>query len=292
MQSSRKYLYNSKVVEEYNLPNGFESRGFLYADGFFETFRCIEGRLPLFNLHHARIIASAEAYKMEVPIWLKKEDLKELLLQLYKASNLSGDARIRLTIFRDGDGRYTPTINTATAIGSIEHIDGRGYEINENGIVIGLYQDLLKTPSSISNYKNLHSHLYVQAGNYAKKKGLGDVLILNDNNQLIEAISSNIFLVLDGALHTPKLESGPVGGVMRAAVINLAIALGIKVYECNLEAHELLKADEVFLTNALHGIQWVASYRTKRYFNKTALMLLEELNKVVLPNAYDLTTKT
>ena len=197
---------------------------------------------------------------------------------------MSGDARIRLTIFRDGDGRFAPTTNTATAIGSIEHIDGRGYEIHENGIAIGLYQDLQKTPSRISNYKNLHSQLYVQAGNYAREKGLGDVLILNNHNQLIEAISSNIFLVLNGALHTPKLESGPVGGVMRAAVINLAIALGIKVYECNLEAHELIKADEVFLTNALNGIQWVASYRTKRYFNKTALMLLEELNKVVLPS--------
>ena len=69
----------------------------------------------------------------------------------------------------------------------------RGYEINENGIAIGLYQDLQKTPSSICNFKNIHSRIYVQAGNYAREKGLEDVLILNDHNQLIEAISSNIF---------------------------------------------------------------------------------------------------
>ena len=65
---------------------------------------------------------------------------------------------------------------------------------------------------------------------------------------------------------------------MRAAVINLAIELGVKVYECNLHAHELLKADEVFLTNAVSGIQWVASYRTKRYFNNTANTLLKAFN--------------
>ena len=152
------------------------------------------------------------------------------------------DARIRLTIYRDGKGRFTPTTNFATAIASIEPIDGSGYQLNEKGIAIGLYQDLVKTPSRISNFKNLHSQLYVQAGNYALEKGLGDVLILNDFNQLIEATSSNIFLVLNGALHTPKLDSGPVGGVMRAAIINLAIELEIKVYECNLEAHELIKA--------------------------------------------------
>ena len=278
----RKYLYNSEIVDEYNLPNGFESRGFLYADGFFETIRCINGSIPLFHLHYRRIVASSKAYRMDIPEWMEEDSLKSLLENLYVQSNLSGDARIRLTIYRSGDGRFTPTSNEATAIASIEHVNGKGFELNDKGIAIGLYQDLEKTPSRISNFKNLHSQLYVQAGNYAAEQGLGDVLILNDCNQLIEATYSNVFLVLDGALHTPKLEAGPVGGVMRAAVINLALKLGIKVYECNLEAHELIKADEVFLTNALKGIQWVASYRTKRYFNKTANMLLEEYNSALL----------
>lgn len=278
----RKYLYNSEIVDEHNLPNGFESRGFLYADGFFETIRCINGSIPLFYLHYSRIVASSKAYRMDIPEWMEEDSLKSLLESLYVQSNHSGDARIRLTIFRSGDGRFTPTSNKATAIASIEHVDGNGFELNDKGIAIGLYQDLAKTPSRISNFKNLHSQLYVQAGNYAAEQGLGDVLILNDFNHLIEATSSNIFLVLDGALHTPKLEAGPVGGVMRAAVINLALKLGIKVYECNLEAHELIKADEVFLTNALKGIQWVASYRTKRYFNKTANMLLDEFNSALL----------
>jgi branched-chain amino acid aminotransferase len=220
---------------------------------------------------------------MELPDWMQENALKSLLEDLYTESVLDGDARIRLTIYRDGEGRFTPTTNLATAVASLEHTDGIGFELNEKGIAIGLYQDLAKTPSRISNLKNLHSQLYVQAGNYAKNNGLGDVLILNDFNQLIEATSSNIFLVLNGALHTPKLEAGPVGGVMRAAVINLALKLNIKVYECNLEAHELIKADEVFLTNALKGIQWVASFRTKRYFNKVAAMLLDELNNDISP---------
>ncbi len=276
--SSRKYLYNGTIVDEQQLPNGFESRGFLYADGFFETIRCVGGNIPLFHLHYGRIVDSSKEYKMDLPLWMQEDELKQLLQSLYIESELLGDARIRLTIFRDGEGRFTPETNNATCIASIEYIEGDGFELNEKGIAIGLFQDLAKTPSRISNFKNLHSQLYVQAGNYARENGLGDVLILNDYNQLIEATSSNIFLVLNGALHTPKLEAGPVGGVMRAAVINLALKLGIKVYECNLEAHELIKADEVFLTNALMGIQWVASYRTKRYFNKIASMLLEELN--------------
>jgi len=282
---SRKFLFNGEVVDENQLPNAFESRGFLYADGFFETIRCISGEFPLFHLHYGRIIKSADAYKMELPDWMKEDELLSLLKDLYAKSFINGDARIRLTIYRDGDGMYTPATNFATAVASIEYIEGLGYDLNEKGLAIGLYQDLAKTPSRISNFKNLHCQLYVQAGNYAKEQGLGDVLILNDFNQLIEATSSNIFLVLHGALHTPKLESGPVGGVLRAAIINLAIELGIKVYESNLEAHELIKADEVFLTNAVKGIQWVASFRTKRYFNKYASMLVNELNKRLTPDA-------
>ena len=276
---SRKYMHNGLIVDESQLPNAFESRGFLYADGFFETIRCVRGRLPLFHLHHARITNSAEAYKMDLPDWMQEPELQGILEQLYIESGFHEDARIRLTIYRDGQGRFAPETNMANSVASIEQVEGNGFELNDRGIAIGLYQDLAKTPSRISNLKNLHSQLYVQAGNYASENDLGDVLILNDFNQLIEATSSNIFLVFNGALHTPKLESGPVGGVMRAAVINLALKLGIKVYECNLEAHELIKADEVFLTNALRGIQWVASFRTKRYFNKIASMLLEELNR-------------
>lgn len=277
MHNGNKYLLNAVIIDESRLPKAFDNRGFLYADGFFETIRSIEGRIPLFDLHHGRIIDSLSAYQMEMPAWLEKDALLHHLEELYKESNLLGDARIRLTIYRNGDGRYTPDSNLASGIASIEQLDGNGFELNDKGIAIGLYQDLAKTTSRFSNFKNLHSQLFIQAGIYAERNGLGDVLILNDHNQLIEATSSNIFLVLGGALHTPKLEAGPVGGVMRAAIINLAISLNIKVYECNLEAHELIKADEVFLTNAVNGIQWVASFRTKRYFNKTASMLLSNL---------------
>ena len=39
---SRKYMHNGLIVDESQLPNAFESRGFLYADGFFETIRMLE----------------------------------------------------------------------------------------------------------------------------------------------------------------------------------------------------------------------------------------------------------
>ena len=78
----RKFLFNGEIVDENQLPNAFESRGFLYADGFFETIRCISGEFPLFQLHYGRIIKSADAYKMELPDWMQEDELLSLLKDL------------------------------------------------------------------------------------------------------------------------------------------------------------------------------------------------------------------
>lgn len=66
---------------------------------------------------------------------------------------------------------------------------------------------------------------------------------------------------------------------MRAQVINLALANGIKVYECSLNPQNLLAADELFFTNAVRGINWVGGYRTKRYAHKLSGHLVELLVK-------------
>lgn len=283
MFDGKKYMYDGNIVDSNGLPTPFENRGFLYADGFFESIRVIDGTIPLFKLHHGRILDSLETYKMEAPEWLNAEQLENLLIELHKSRVIKGDSRIRLTIYRSGAGKFTPESNIATGFASIEDIDNEGYTLNEKGLAIGLYQELSKTPSRYAHFKNLHSQLYIQAGIYAKEQGLDDVIILNDENNLIETINSNIFLVVGGALYTPSLEYGAVGGVMRATVMNMALEMGVKIFESKLAPQDLVKADEVFLTNAVKGIQWVASYRTKRYFNKTSSLLTEHLRSLTNP---------
>jgi len=108
---------------------------------------------------------------------------------------------------------------------------------------------------------------------------LDTALIQNDRMGIIESTSSNLFLVSNGVLYTPGLDGGATAGIMRAQIINLALASGMKVYECNLTPQNMLIADEVFLTNAVQGIQWVGSYRTKRYFNATIQSLMRDLNR-------------
>ena len=82
----------------------------------------------------------------------------------------------------------------------------------------------------------------------------------------------------NGVLYTPPLEDGCIGGIMRMNVINTAIENSITVYENTLSPQNLLAADEIFLTNAIQGIQWVGGYKSKRYFNKISKKILELIN--------------
>jgi branched-chain amino acid aminotransferase len=106
------------------------------------------------------------------------------------------------------------------------------------------------------------------------------VFLINQNRYLCEANSSNIFVWYQNHLYTPALSEGCVEGVMRRVVIQLALDNNIPVTEAQINPEILNAADEVFLTNATKGIQWVMGYGVKRYFNRISKALMDELNKL------------
>jgi branched-chain amino acid aminotransferase len=136
----------------------------------------------------------------------------------------------------------------------------------------------MKPKNKYSSFKTTNAYFYVNAIIDAKQKGLGDNLLVNEKNNIIESTNSNFFIVSNGVLYTPPLSSGCVGGTMRMKVINLALENGIKVYESSITAGHLLSCDEIILTNAIQGVKWVRSYKTKRFFHKISDKMIELLN--------------
>jgi branched-chain amino acid aminotransferase len=84
--------------------------------------------------------------------------------------------------------------------------------------------------------------------------------------------------VSNGVLYTPGLDEGCLAGTMRMQIINIALANGIKVYECAILPQNVLAADEILITNAIRGINWIGGYRTKRFHNNMARKLVVLLN--------------
>ena len=155
------------------------------------------------------------------------------------------------------------------------------YALNEKGLSVDIYPEMKCTPNHLTKFKNIASSIYIQSGLWARENNLDTALIQNDRMGIIESTASNLFLVSNGVLYTPGLDGGATAGIMRTEIINIALKAGMKVYECNLTPQNLLIADEVFLSNAVQGLRWVGSYRTKRYFNSTTQQLVRALNDLV-----------
>ena len=276
------YIVNGKLTDDSALPNPIQNRGFRFADGFFETIRIVHGRAQHLQLHFNRITNSLQAHRINKPIEFDLISFSHAIDVLVQANGLDQGGRIRASFLRDGGGRYTPQSNDLMWVAECESMDQNEFCINEKGISVDLFSDMRKPASPLANFKNIAATLYVQAAIWAESKGLDDALVSNEQYNVIESSRSNIFLVSNGVLYTSGLDSGPVGGVMRAAIINVALANQYKVYECNLTPQELLRADELFLSNAIIGIQWVSSYRTKRYYNQTSKDLVQLINESLI----------
>lgn len=272
-------LINGEFSTDSELPFSHFNRGFLYSDGFFETVRICNGIPQHLELHWDRISLSLRAHRIENKEGLTEKQLGLRLQELCARNAIHQGARVRITFFRNGGGRYRPESNEMAWIATVEPLKDNLFVSEEKGLNVDLYSGMQKQVNPLSNFKNLSSSLYIQAALWAEEQGLDEALIQNEACNVIESSHSNLFLVSNGALYTPGLDSGPVGGIMRASTINLALRQGYKVYECNITSNEMMAADEMFLTNTIRGIQWIASFKDRRYFHSTSKELLKLMNE-------------
>lgn len=254
------------------------NRGFKFGDGLFESMRMCNGKLQLADEHADRLKAGMKALKMDGYNLLDAYFLRQKTAELQRKNKLQGNLRFRLSIYRDGDGLYTPTSNKTGYLLEVSTLDQINYELNQKGLIIDVYDEIPKAVNKLSNYKTSNALLYVMAGLFQKHHRLDEALLLNQNGFLCESTSSNIFVVYQKQIYTPALSEGCVAGVMRTNIIRLARMENLQIIEAQINPEILNEAEEVFLTNATGGIRWVMGYGRKRYFNEVAKNLSLKLN--------------
>jgi branched-subunit amino acid aminotransferase/4-amino-4-deoxychorismate lyase len=258
-----------------------DNRAFHYADGVFESIRVLHGKPLFLDAHWARLVEGLKTLQIEQPKNLDRHSMERYILELVEKCELPS-GRCRLTVFRDAPGYYRPKAHTGAFTLELKPVPQEVYTLNHQGLTVDLYPDMRKTVNALAVHKTLGCQIYVMSSLWCMDRAQDDCLLQNDRGNIIESSSGNIFIVSNGVLYTPALSDGCLGGVMRMQVINLAIENGIKVYECSLNPQNLLAADELFLTNATRGLQWVGAYRTKRYAHRMALHLTDLLVKKCL----------
>jgi aminodeoxychorismate lyase len=273
------FIHNGQPVAAEALTLTRDNRAFYYGDGFFETIRLINGRGIHLADHLDRMNRSFQFLQIEPPFPVEESSLETLLEQGARANHIKEGGRVRVTFYRESGGYYTPNHDKCGYILECYPLEDNYFELNRKGLHIDLYSQNLKPVLPLNSLKTLNSLIYVLAGIYARNNHCDDALIMNEGDNIIESTSSNIFVVKGDMIFTPGLDEGCIPGVMRRNI--LKIIENKSPYEVrreSLKQRDLLAADEIFLTNAIRGIQWVVAFREKRYYNKVSAHLAHLLN--------------
>lgn len=256
------------------------NRGFKFGDGLFESMRMVNHKLQFADLHADRLTAGMKALKIDGHVLMDDYFLRQKTADLVKKNKWNGNARFRLSVYRQGAGVYTPESNKSGYVLEGIPLKATEYELNAKGLIIDVYDEMTKSINKLSNFKTSNALLYVMAGLFKTQNRLDEAIILNQNGFLCESISSNIFVVYDKQIYTPALTEGCVGGVMRSTVMQICKMNDIPLIEAQISPEILKEAEEVFITNATQGIQWIMGYGRKRYFNEFSKFLIEKLNAI------------
>lgn len=258
------------------------NRAFKYGDAVFETIKVVNGTILFWEDHYFRLMASMRIVRMEIPMEFTMEFLEAQIVNVVEVNALlNAPARVRMTVFRDAPGLYTPENNDVSYFIEANPLKETTYKLSNDLCVVDLFKDHYITPQLLSTLKTTNRVLNVIAGVFAKENDLNNCLLLNSNKQVVEAINGNIFLVKGNVVKTPPLEDGCIKGIMRKQLIEVIGKLeGFSIEEASISPFELQKADELFTTNVIQGVTSITKYRKKNFENTVASLLVTEINKL------------
>lgn len=234
--------------------------GFLYGMGVFETFRTYGGgKVWLANRHAARLTEACAmlGIRYAVDAARLEREAAELL-----AANGLADGYVRWSVSAGvGDiGLRIAPYETPNEIVYVKPL-AADEPATRPGKPLRLLHLPRSAPETGSDKPRLKSFHYMN--NMAAKKELVETgaapnaegLFLDGRGYVCEGLVSNVFWLKDGALHTPSLEAGPLPGITRGFVLELARdRFRLPVREGLYRWEQIWEADELFLTNSVQEI--------------------------------------
>ena len=258
---------NGKLVPRSEARLSPFDRGFLYGYGLFETMRAYNGHIFRLDSHLTRLRCSAESIGLthnDLTTEEGKQRLKAACAATLEANEL-GDARVRLTVSAGEDNMMADAYASPmpTVLITARHLDPLPPEKYRTGFRAALSFLRRNSQSPLSRLKSTCYLENILARDTARASGYDEAIFLNEQGNLAEGSTTNIFLVNNGELITPSFESGILPGITREVVLEIARAASIKACERCVEASELADADEAFATNSIVEIMPVTRFEGK-----------------------------
>ena len=253
-------ILNGQALDRLPEPLALVQRGLFYGDTLFESIRVFGGRIPLWEQHWARLTAGLRVMGYAIPAYWTGHYFKEQVLRA-----AGPNARVRWTVWRSPGGLYAPENNVPNFLLTAQVLESEVYEWNKTGISLGLCSVVRLPVDTLSGLKTLNAPRYVVAAQEAHTAGWDEAILLNMHDRVCETTGSNLFWLEDSVFCTPPLSEGCVTGTLRSLLLALMPGWGYDVQEKAATFARLLQADELFLTNAVRGIQWVRECHEKKF---------------------------
>ncbi|MFM2266508.1 MAG: hypothetical protein RLZ77_1928 [Bacteroidota bacterium] len=258
------------------------NRAFLYGDGVFETIKVAHGKVLFLEDHYFRLMATMRIVRMKIPVTFTMEFFEAELLKTAAANSCTDAARVRCTVYRNTGGYYLPQTNTVSYHIQATALSSASYTLSTEPYEVDLYKDFYVSKQLLSTLKTTNKMLHITGSIYAQENGLQNCLLLNEEKSVVESLQGNLFLRTGNTVITPPLSEGCLNGIMRKQLLRiLAKNENYHVLEQAVSPFELQKADELFVTNVISGIQSVQLYRKKVYTNTLAQFLVTQLNALI-----------
>ena len=271
---------NGKLHKDENALIHITNRGYAYGDSLFETIRVNQGKILFWEDHYFRLMASMRIMRMQIPMTFTPEFLEEEIIKVVEVNELlDKSVRIKLSVHRVTGGLYTPMNNEVEYTIQVAELKSPFYILNEEDYEVTLFKDHYIANDLLSTIKSNNKSVNVLAGIFAKDNDFDNALLLNTNKMVIEAVNGNLFLIKGNTIKTPPINDGCLKGVLRTQLLRILEKLeDFDIREESISPFELQKADELFMTNVVVGIQPITKYKKKTYDNKVAKRLLGILN--------------
>ena len=246
-------------------------RGLAFGDGVFRTLRVQGGRPLNWARHHERLASDCRLLRLPVP------ESAQLLHELGRVA--PGDAIAKILVTRGASGRgYAPGAGTrATRIVMAFPPPSHPSQRAESGVRVRRCGLLLSEQPRLAGAKTLNRLENVLARAEWDDDSIHEGLLCDAADRVVEGTMSNVFVVRNGAVATPRLERCGVAGAQRSRVLALLAQSGIACEETDIPYAGLAAADEVFLTNSVIGAWPVASLETRTWVPGPVTRLAQRL---------------
>jgi branched-chain amino acid aminotransferase len=275
------FNYNGKILVQDKPVIGPRSRAVRYGDGLFETIKSVNGELLFADDHFERLWDGLQSLHFKIPVHLTLGRLQKEITELLKKNKHDKLARIRLSMLRGNGGLFDDISHQPEYIIQTWALPENAGEWNNNGITMGIYQHARKCRDQFSNIKHNNFLPYLLAALTAKEQKWNDAVLLNDAGRICDSSIANIFIVKDEVVFTPALAEGCIAGIIRKNLVKHFAATNIAVKETSISIEELLKADEVFLTNSVFNMRWVQAIGESRYSNRMTQKIYAESRSTI-----------